>query len=454
MKTAYKRADYAGFHNFLSSIESQFSDNRILAVAITRPPEIVLYIRIVLSPLQTLHGIFDSHPRPLHPNGAAFIMNSSVEATAAYLSRLLTIDSSVLSDTAMQWQAQLLSHFSGHVLIPKTLDIDIDTHSIIYDATATILRLRSELEEAKINLMNSMVETESLRSQVEDLSRDLEKGPQWSPTLQSPSQSSASSIGPATQRDDASIDPYQLQAMYDAEDSSLTSERRDLLHRYGTSFQCGICFDDHPNDYLCQIVACETHKFCRECLTSYVKTTLGSRKYPIFCPSCAAEGIKEATVELDDIASLGLSAEELDVFQELQLAVHSILVHCRKCRESIFIDRQEYTTATTLYCPLPRCDHLWCKLCQQSIPITGPEHSCDGSSELKDLMKRKGWRHCPGCETPIQRESGCNHMTCLSPGCNAHFCYLCGMLITVAVSRSDIKNAVSSHYRCCQLFEH
>lgn len=35
-------------------------------------------------------------------------------------------------------------------------------------------------------------------------------------------------------------------------------------------------------------------------------------------------------VELDDIASLGLSAEELDVFQELQLAVHSILVHCRK----------------------------------------------------------------------------------------------------------------------------
>lgn len=276
-----------------SSIESQFNEKRILAVAITRPPEIVLYIRIVLSPLRTLHGVFDSHPRPLHPNGAAFIMNSSVEATATYLSRLLTIDSSILADKTMQWQAQLLSHFSGHVLIPRTLDTD--THSIIYDATATILSLRSQLEEAKTNMMNSMAETESLRSQVEDLSRELERDSKWSPALQSPSQSSASSIGPATQRDDASIDLYQLQAMYDAEDSSLTSERRDLLHRYGTSFQCGICFDDHPNDYLCQIVACETHKFCRECLTSYVKTTLGSRKYPIFCPSCAAEGIKEAS---------------------------------------------------------------------------------------------------------------------------------------------------------------
>ncbi|KAH9016425.1 hypothetical protein EDB83DRAFT_2439307, partial [Lactarius deliciosus] len=42
------------------------------------------------------------------------------------------------------------------------------------------------------------------------------------------------------------------------------------------------------------------------------------------------------------------------------------------------------------------------------------------------------------CKTPIQKVSGCNHMTCLTPACNTHFCYHCGDLIVKSALRQEI----------------
>src|ERR1700722_7246917 len=72
-----------------------------------------------------------------------------------------------------------------------------------------------------------------------------------------------------------------------------------------------------------------------------------------------------------------------------------------RCQRSAFVDRDEYQEQKILVCPLPGCNHSWCKACQQKIDFSGPQHSCDGSLELTHLMKQKGWKHCPG-----QPESG------------------------------------------------
>ncbi|KAJ7787910.1 hypothetical protein B0H14DRAFT_2951272 [Mycena olivaceomarginata] len=68
-------------------------------------------------------------------------------------------------------------------------------------------------------------------------------------------------------------------------------------------------------------------------------------------------------------------------------------------------------------------------------------------------MKSRGWKHCPGCKTPFQKSDGCNHMTCMSPGCNTHFCYLCGQSIVRSALQREVRSAVSAHYRRCRLFE-
>ena len=60
------------------------------------------------------------------------------------------------------------------------------------------------------------------------------------------------------------------------------------------------------------------------------------------------------------------------------------------------VDRREYQATTIITCPLPDCSHTWCKECQQTVVLGGPEHSCNGVSELQHLMEKEGWRRCPG----------------------------------------------------------
>ncbi|CAF4268664.1 unnamed protein product, partial [Rotaria sordida] len=34
-------------------------------------------------------------------------------------------------------------------------------------------------------------------------------------------------------------------------------------------------------------------------------------------------------------------------------------------------------------------------------------------------------KECPKCHTNIEKNGGCNHMTCRKPGCGHEFCWLC-----------------------------
>ncbi|KAJ7931751.1 hypothetical protein B0H13DRAFT_832461 [Mycena leptocephala] len=256
-----------------------------------------------------------------------------------------------------------------------------------------------------------------------------------------------------THRDDA-LKAQAKQREFEAEDARLIAERASLRKDIQVTFECGVCFDKYPEDYVARIAGC-THGFCRDCMKGYVVSKLKDKLYPIFCPMCVTDNARvEPAVITDDLVQLlGLDDKEYQILQELQIATLSILLHCRQCKESVFVDREEYEAAQILVCPLPRCNYAWCKACQQAIAIDGPKHSCDGSSELEHLMKRRGWKHCPGCKTPFQKSDGCNHMTCMSPGCNTHFCYVCGASIVRSAHQREVRTAVSAHYRRCSLFE-
>jgi len=197
------------------------------------------------------------------------------------------------------------------------------------------------------------------------------------------------------------------------------------------------------------------HAFCRECVRNYIVSKVDEHRFPIFCPICVAEDKHEEPQAITNalILQVGIEEKHYSIYEELQLTSFGILLHCRQCKQSAFVDRQEYGQSLLIVCPFPNCQHIWCKACQQTVTLNGMKHSCDGSSELEHLMKLRGWKHCPGCQTPIYKEAGCNHMTCMSPGCNTHFCYLCGQSIIQSSLLRAISTATAAHFRKCKLFE-
>ncbi|KAF8967727.1 hypothetical protein BDZ97DRAFT_1656009 [Flammula alnicola] len=504
VKIDYRRSDHADFLVLLQDMLALESGSNIpVAAIITRTPEIVVCLKLSIS-FHNIFVIFDSHPRPSHPSGSGFIVNSSLEGTAAYLHGLLAIDPKILADHTMQWQAELLSQFSGHIIVPSLPPSSLDNFDdILMEASKTILQLKVDLADSKRRESYLSTENHDLKAKVAHNepyqgSRSDFKGKQKATHAELRSTShfisslsdrgrhrtvnTATSVAHSFPRNHASHNPpqsddmskpgiylaMQLQNHYDEEDQRLTVEHAALGKKKQATFQCAICLEELQIDHIAQFASCK-HSFCRDCLRTHVISTLNQRRYPILCPACSAGNAHEPS-SVDDymFQVLGLTDSDFEILQELQLAAHSVVLHCRKCKETMFVDRSEYQANSVIVCPLPACSHVWCKNCQQDVIIGGPQHSCDGSSELEHLMKNRGWRHCPGCQTPIQKVSGCNHMQCLSPGCNTqvfflctmgicsdnafrHFCYVCGQMITQSVSRSEISSATSAHFRRCQM---
>ncbi|KAK0446847.1 hypothetical protein EV421DRAFT_2079488 [Armillaria borealis] len=465
------------FEEMLGDLEFA-SDNTSVAV-ITRPPEIIACAKVP-TPEQNIYVIFDTHPRPTHPDGSGITFLATVESAAKRLSDILSVDTSLLSESGLQWQAQLLANFSAHVFIPndKWSTDPADLKQALLEYSVTILTLQAQLSDLESRNQSLTSTTDRLEEEIDELQETCENlkkrqsqshsrsiattyvaATKWpaAPSGSSSSQQRTSGKkskgkGRAQEHNIELELALKLQCEFEEEDRQLEQERRSLAATAQALFDCAICLDTFPMDSAARVVECN-HVTCRNCLRQHLLTTLHDHRFPVFCPTCT-DGDKKSILSETLVLDIGIPEKEYRVFEELQMSAFSILLHCQQCKKSAFVDRTEYQEAGIIACPLPKCNHTWCKSCQQTVDVTGPQHSCDGSSELDHLMKQRGWKYCPGCKTPVQKESGCNHMTCMSPGCNTHFCYICGGKIVQSALRGDIQAAVSDHYRHrCTLFE-
>ncbi|KAK0489056.1 hypothetical protein IW261DRAFT_1390486 [Armillaria novae-zelandiae] len=473
----YGSPSVSRFEEMLGDLE--FASHNTSVAVITRPPEIIACAKIP-TPEQNIYVIFDSHPRPAHPDGSGITFLATVESAAERLSDILSVDTRLLSENGLQWQAQLLTNFSAHVFILNDKWSNDPTHlkQALLESSVTILTLQAKLSDLESRNQFLASTTDRLEEEIDELQetcenlkkRQSQSDSRYGPTtnvatanwLAAPSGPSSSQQrtsggkskgkGRAQEHSTELEYAFNLQRKFEEEDRQLEQERRSLAATAQALFDCAICLDTIPMDFAARVAECN-HVTCRNCLQQHLLTTLHEHRFPVFCPTCT-DGDKKSILPETLVLDIGIPEKEYRIFEELQMSAFSILLHCKQCKESAFVDRTEYQEAGIITCPLPRCNHTWCKSCQQTVDVTGPQHSCDGSSELDHLMKQRGWKYCPGCKTPVQKESGCNHMTCMSPGCNTHFCYICGGKIVRSALRGDIQTAVSDHYlRRCTLFE-
>ncbi|WVZ49970.1 hypothetical protein U9M48_001276 [Paspalum notatum var. saurae] len=110
--------------------------------------------------------------------------------------------------------------------------------------------------------------------------------------------------------------------------------------------------------------------------------------------------------------------------------------HCPKCRRPI----EKNQSCNHMTCRAP-CLHQFCLRCAEEAHRPVPcgkvraKNSSDAETANWLLAKNSSdaetanWllantKHCPECRRPIEKNQGCNHMTCREP-CRHQFCWLC-----------------------------
>ncbi|KAF5336159.1 hypothetical protein D9611_006354 [Ephemerocybe angulata] len=220
-------------------------------------------------------------------------------------------------------------------------------------------------------------------------------------------------------------------------------------------FECLICFETVQGVDGSRLMNCE-HSFCQDCMTGHVLSQIQQQIYPILCPVCFADPDRAQTRGfVDDVVlhGLNLSSKDLEKFEDLQMAAIIVKIDCPGCKGKLIVDREDYLQEPFIRCTLDGCSSRFCRACLMVVDGPDEKHACKIDEELDALMKVNGWRYCPGCRTPIQKDSGCNHMTCRTPGCTTHFCYVCGDLIWNGQTIKSLSNCLSAHWAHCQQFD-
>lgn len=223
------------------------------------------------------------------------------------------------------------------------------------------------------------------------------------------------------------------------------------------SFLCQIC-QYHKKGAVCTQLGC-SHVYCTECLKAYY-TALIEQGYieQVKCaePTCGQ------TLEPEQLRALvgnDLHERYKALVKKFELESDPSTLVCPRdsCQALIRPRNQE-----EMLCVCPECEFAFCRKCQRSwhgyytkcnnsmtpdVIVAYINDEPPGERVRLEMIFGRGYmarisrdyviekqfeeykttmhiQSCPECNTPIERSSGCNKMTCAK--CRTAFCFLCG----------------------------
>jgi ariadne-1 len=188
-------------------------------------------------------------------------------------------------------------------------------------------------------------------------------------------------------------------------------------------FKCRICCDEESDLSQSFSLGCN-HPFCKICFSEYLKNSVGDGAASVtaHCPEHKCKQLVTKTI------------------------VHSLLAIEESEKYDLFFLRDFIEKSKNMkYCPAPRCDkvavgsgvttvkcvchHSFCFKCGEEAhdpcscsQLTDWQEKCMNESETANWILANT-RKCPQCTTRIEKNQGCNHMTCKI--CKHEFCWIC-----------------------------
>lgn len=196
--------------------------------------------------------------------------------------------------------------------------------------------------------------------------------------------------------------------------------------------ECAVCSETKPvtefDTIFSQACQHEQRQVCNTCVLDHVKSVLSDRTVTkVSCPEAACDAYFEFdTIRkiLADAATFvnqfedRLSAEYIERMQNFVWCAHACgwgcqldvedgpVFRCRRCKQRT--------------CSVHRVKwHLGMTCEQYDQKLRSDQEEIENQGWLKDHTKQ-----CPGCHAPIEKNLGCDHMTCRH--CKHEFCWICG----------------------------
>jgi RNA recognition motif-containing protein len=215
-------------------------------------------------------------------------------------------------------------------------------------------------------------------------------------------------------------------------DESLSDAIRSQ-HQLKDGETCPVCYDVIDQSYRLDC----GHAYCHGCLNHFLLSASDTKQFPLSC--MGDEGMCGIPIPIPVIQRFLLPSQVKHLLEVSFL--HYLDRHPGKFR----------------YCATPGCPEIYslesgsrdgifrCRSCFVSVCVPCEEDhdgfSCEEWRRHQDLETQErlleGWaegskdvKKCPKCKILIEKNGGCNHMTC--PKCDAHICWRCMGVFTPA----------------------
>eukprot|EP00466_Bigelowiella_natans_P013195 jgi/Bigna1/87465/estExt_fgenesh1_pg.C_200191 len=174
---------------------------------------------------------------------------------------------------------------------------------------------------------------------------------------------------------------------------------------------CGICLCDLPKSSF-QNVACN-HNYCKDCYSRYLEVWIKDGKViNLTCPesNCSRE----------------ISSDEI---------MRCVDEETAKKYEKFKRDKEVAASSDQRWCITPNCEGILRKKTgsrkggvthslHDRQPVNYAKPRFAGIAGTLSIEAHHNVKKCPQCRADIEKNSGCNHMTCYQ--CKYEFCWICG----------------------------
>lgn len=215
-------------------------------------------------------------------------------------------------------------------------------------------------------------------------------------------------------------------------EAGLTAEPLERVGKFTTytdldPFECFICCEDTTETYK---LACN-HEYCTKCYKRYAEERLVEGRV-IKCPDC---DLALQIRDIDNLCGEGSSIKLLESSIKEYIERLPAFKWCPAPDCTGIVEVLNFTDIRDLVakCKIPvvKCDnnHQFCCSCLYENHSPAPcQVTKNWISKCRDDSETVKWimtntKTCPKCDTSIEKNGGCNHMTCKK--CRYEFCWIC-----------------------------